>query len=481
MRLGQSSLVFFLSRITASVIGFLSTVYLTRLLGETVYGYFAITLSLVAWFSLIKDVGFGQAIVKRMSEGEEPYAYLTAGTIIQGAFTIPLIISVFIFRSQINDYVGQPVAEFVALLLFISILNGIINNSLEGTHHVHISAILGTASDVVQSVCMIALVSFGWRLTGMLSGYALGAVIPPLIGLWIIRPHPERPYRKHISQLWSYAKFSWLSSVQSKTFHRTDILILGLFVSAGLTGIYSVTYTLATFLGIFGNAINNVLFPEMSRLSSQGKIKEIGSLTKDAVTFSGVFLIPGVVGAAVLGDRLLRIYGTGFERGHWILVILLIALSLYAYTKQLLNALNAIDRPDLAFRANGLFVGTNVALNFGLVWATGWYGAAVATAISTTVGFVAAYYYFCQLVPFSIPIADIIRQVTAAGIMGIAVLGTLALGETSFMWLNTRNILFVILLVTFGAVVYFTVLSLISVRIRRAVRDNILTIFINME
>jgi O-antigen/teichoic acid export membrane protein len=296
-----------------------------------------------------------------------------------------------------------------------------------------------------------------------------------------VQPSPERPSQEHFVRLWNYAKFSWIGSVQSKTFHKADILILGLFVSAGLTGVYAVAYTLATFLGILGSAMNNVFFPEMSRLSAQNKIKEIGSLTNDAVTFSGVFFIPGVVGATVLGDRLLRIYGTSFEKGHWILVILLIALSIYAYTKQLLNALNAVDRPDLAFRANGLFVATNVALNFGLVWAVGWYGAAVATAVSATVGLVAAYYYFYQLVPLSIPIAEIIRQVTAAGIMGIAVAGALALGENSFGWINSHNIVFVILLVTFGAVVYFIVLFFISVRMRKAIKDNILAIFMTVE
>ena len=69
MRLGQSSFVYMLSRITGSIFGFFATIYFTRLLGETVYGYFTITLALVSWLSLVKDIGFGQAIIKRMSEG----------------------------------------------------------------------------------------------------------------------------------------------------------------------------------------------------------------------------------------------------------------------------------------------------------------------------------------------------------------------------------------------------------------------------
>lgn len=473
MRLGQSSFVYLLSRIVASVISFFATLYFTRLLGETVYGYFAITLALVSWFSIVKDVGFGQAIIKRMSEGEEPDAYLTAGATIQMALIFPLVIGILVFQPEINEYVGQPVAGFVALLLIISIFKGIVNSSLKGTHRVHIYAVLSTASDLVQSVCMVALVFLGWRLTGMLSGYALGSAIIALVGVWVVRPRPVRPRREHFTKLWNYAKFSWLGSMRSKTFSRTDILVLGFFASAGLTGIYAISYTLATFLEIFGNAINNVLFPEMSKKSARGEMGKIGSLTNDALTFSGLFLIPGAVGAAVLGDRILRVYGAGFGKGHWILVILLIALFIYTYTKQLLNTLNAIDRPDLAFRANGLFIGANIVLNFVLVWAIGWYGAAIATAISTTFGFGTAYYYVRQLVPLNFPFLEVLYQASAAGVMGVVVYAALVFGEASFPQVDDYNAIFVVILVGFGAAVYFAVLFVISARLRMTVRENV--------
>lgn len=481
MRLGQSSFVYLLSRIIGSIFGFFATIYFTRLLGETVYGYFTITLALVSWLSLVKDIGFGQAIIKRMSEGEEPDTYLTAGTIIQGILLFPLIAGILIFQPQVNEYVGQPVAEFIAILLIISILKGIVNNSLNGTHRVHLSAVFGTASDLIQSVCMVALVFLGWGLIGMLSGYALGIIIISIIGILIVQPSPERPSQEHFVRLWDYAKFSWIGSVQGKTFHKADILILGLFVSAGLTGIYAVTYTLATFLEIFGNAINNVLFPEMSKQSAENKTKKIGSLTNDALTFSGILLIPGAVGAAVLGNRLLGVYGDGFQRGHWILVILLIALFIYTYTKQLINTLNAIDRPDLAFRANGVFIGANIVLNFVLVWAIGWYGAAVATATSAAVGVVTAYYYLRQLVPLNIPAVEIFRQVTAAGIMGVVILIALTIGENSLSWIGEYNAIFTILLIALGAAVYFATLCLISTRLRTTLRDNIPVTFADMR
>ena len=117
MRLGQISIIYVISKIAASVIGFFATIYFTRTLGEEVYGFYAIALALVSWLGLVKSVGFGKAIVKRMSEEEEPDAYLAAGTLIKGTLTLIVAVLVFVFGDLVNAYVGRPVAEFVVLLL----------------------------------------------------------------------------------------------------------------------------------------------------------------------------------------------------------------------------------------------------------------------------------------------------------------------------------------------------------------------------
>lgn len=119
MRLGQTSLIYVISKIAASVIGFFATIFFTRTLGEEVYGFYALTLALVSWLGIVKSVGFGKAIVKRMSEeeGEEPDAYLAAGTLIKGTLSLVVVVLVFVFGDLVNAYVGRPVAEFVVLLL----------------------------------------------------------------------------------------------------------------------------------------------------------------------------------------------------------------------------------------------------------------------------------------------------------------------------------------------------------------------------
>jgi len=259
--------------------------------------------------------------------------------------------------------------------------------------------------------------------------------------------------------------------MRKKTFSDVDILVLGAFVSAGLTGVYVVAYSLAKFLDLFGSALQTTLFPELSKLSAAGETSMIRTLTNDALTYAGLFIIPGIIGSAILGDRLMRVYGPGFEIGAQVLAILLIGILAYSYNKQLLNTLNAIDRPDLAFRSNIIFILTNVILNVVLIYTYGWVGAAVATALSAFVGLTFSFYYTKAYVKFSVPYREMSLQWVAALGMGVVVYAARGVGEP--LWVSAYNTPFVVSLVGLGALVYFAVLFALSSTFRLTISRNV--------
>jgi len=471
MRLGQTSAIYFISKVLASAFGFVATVYLSRVLGEEILGFYGVALSLVFALVLVGNIGFGGAITKRISEGEEPEAYFTAGLLIKTSLFALTAVGVLVFESSINSYVGRDVAIFIILMMGGYVFLNLIRSGLKGNHLVHVEAPLNALKQALRSVFMIGLVIMGWELSGMLLGHFIGTLLVATIGTLILRPSITIPRLEHFTRLLDFAKFSWLGSLRQETFSRADILVLGYFVSSGLTGIYVVAYTLAEFLDIFGRGISTTLFPEISRQAIDGNIDVVRGLTNDALSFAGLILIPGTVGATVIGDRVMRVYGEGFRIGGEVLTLLLIALTIYTYTKQLLNTLNAIDRPDLAFRANGVFVVTNILLNIFLVYSIGWVGAAFATALSAAVGLVLAFRYTWRELRFEVPIKEIVFQTVAALLMGGVVYVVRGLGEAH--WIANWNIPFVLLLVGVGASIYFGVLLLISERFRTTVLRNL--------
>jgi O-antigen/teichoic acid export membrane protein len=245
-----------------------------------------------------------------------------------------------------------------------------------------------------------------------------------------------------------------------------DTIILAFFVSNSLIAVYEVSWGLASLFAVFSKSIRQTLFPEMSRISSQDDPNEgITDLVRLSLAYAGLFIIPGLVGAALVGETVLTIYGSGFETGHYILILLAFARLLDSYMEQLVSAINAVDRPKLTLYVNGVFIVTNLVLNVFLTWQYGWYGAATATTVSAGIGLLVTYHYANNIISVIVPIGEIAKQWLSAGVMSVVVLaGRLAFGG---------SLPVVIVLVGAGGGDYFVTLLAISRQFRTTVQDNL--------
>ncbi|WP_226007598.1 oligosaccharide flippase family protein [Natrinema salinisoli] len=473
MRLGQTSIIYFLSKLFASALGFLATIYIARMLGPGPLGVYHVVLGLVSWLAIVGKVGLSGAISKRISEGEERGAYALAGaTIILGLFIL-ITCGLLLFRSYITAYVGYPATGYIVVILLIVLLKSLVNALLVGLHLVHVSGVLSPVRTGTRALFQIALVAASAGTAGLFVGHIVGFGLVVVIGGYFIArnlPDLSRPERRHFQRLVDFAKFSWLGSLQSQMFSYTDIIVLGVFVSSGLIGVYAAAWNIAEFLILFSGALSSTLFPEMSSLSAEKDSQAVARIVEQSLSFGGLFLIPGLFGGALLGERILRIYGPEFPKGATVLTVLIVANLLMGYQNQLLNTLNAIDRPDLAFQVNLVFVGTNIALNIALIYLYGWIGAAVATAASVAASLVLAYYQVDAIIDFEVPTREIAKQWFAAVLMG-GVVYTGLRAESTYGLLN-HNVATVGILVILGAGVYFAVLLAISMEFRTAVDQN---------
>ena len=62
MRIGQTSLVVFLAKIFTTVFGFVATIFLARILGAEVLGYYAGILAVASWLRLVGQVGVARSV-----------------------------------------------------------------------------------------------------------------------------------------------------------------------------------------------------------------------------------------------------------------------------------------------------------------------------------------------------------------------------------------------------------------------------------
>jgi O-antigen/teichoic acid export membrane protein len=242
-----------------------------------------------------------------------------------------------------------------------------------------------------------------------------------------------------------------------------DTIVLAFFVTPDLIGVYEVAWTLSNVLVLAGGSIQQTLFPELSDLSTRGETDQIRHYLDEAIVYGGLLTIPGVFGALVLGEEVLAIYRPEFAAGATVLVILIVAQLASLYGSQFLTAVNAVDRPDLAFRVNAVFVVVNLIANVVLVATVGWVGAAVATALSSVVALVLSFRVLSGVVGrLSVPVVELSKELLASLVM-LAVVIYLKL-------VFPTGIPGTLALVCIGAGVYGVVLLALSSRIRDKVR-----------
>lgn len=476
LRIGQTSIVVFISKVLSSALGFAATVYIARLLGADALGIYSLALTVVSWLGFLGTMGVTSGIKKRVSEQEEPAAYAVAGALMMTALFIIAAIVILLFREQINSYIGYPAAGYAILMLGVTLLGNAISAILNGQHLVHVAGVLSPVNSGSRAGAQIAAITAGLGLAGMLGGYVIGYLVFIIIGSFVaVRSLPvlRLPQRRHIQRILSFAKYAWLGGLKGKAFNWVDIALLGALVSTSLVGYYTAAWNIAQFLAIFSAAVSQTMFPKMSETAANDNPEAIADLLNTALSFSGLIMIPGIVGSMLLGGDILAVYGSDFRQAGVVLSILIGATLLQSYQKQLTTTLNSLDRPDAAFQVNLVFIVSNVVLNIGLILIYGWVGAAIATVASVAVSLALAYYYVDILLEFRFPISEVVKQWVAAGIMG-ATLILLLQFRSEYLSIGD-DIAVELSLMPVGAIIYFSVLLILSAQFRMTVRNNMPT------
>lgn len=470
VRIGQTSLIHFGSQVLASVAGFVATLYIARELGGSVLGVYAVFVAVLMWLKIGSSVGIRRAVKKRVSEAGGGGGEFGAGLLLQIAAYLAIAVIALVLAEPLNDYLRFEGTRMLVATLGLTLSYSLVRAVLEGESKVHLSALLRPLDRVVRSgVQLWAIFAVGGGVGWLVGGYAAGVAVAAIVGVAFLSLRPRLPGREDFLSVIGFARYSWLSTVESRSFSAMDTIVLGLFVSSNLIGYYEVAWNLASILAVFGTSISETVFPAISRLSSDKDREAVRGIIDDALAFTGLFVIPGLVGAAVVGEQVLRIYGPKFGQAALVLVVLVAARLIYAYEAQLVTALDAIDAPSRAFRVNLAFVLANLGLNLLLVWRFGWVGAAIGTGLAATIGLALAYRALADEMSFDVPADEIARQWAAALLMG----GIVYLVEPAVSGVRAPPSVSAVALVGIGVATYFLILTGLSSRFRATIRRNV--------
>jgi len=440
--------------------------YFAHILGPAILGSYFLFLAYLGVFDLIGDGGFGGAVVKRISEGNEPNEFFSAFIFFRSVLLVVSISVVLLISPFLVDLVESELLPWLILALIISTVTSFATNGLYGSGKVGVAQISGFINTFTKIIFQIIATFLGFTVGGLAGGFIVGMTAGLFINYRYLTLHVTRFTRIHLKSLFTFSFWIFLASSGSMVFAYADTILVGYFMSNTDVGIYRVAFQLTGAAAFTTGSLHYVLYPKVSNWHATGEIARAEAALSRAFTYSLLLAIPVIAGGMLLGKELLYyLYGSGFESGATALVFLLLVqvANIFMYLQTM--CLNAFDQPRRSFIATAIAACLNIGLNLVLIPIFGITGAAVATLVSITLNAFISYAYLSRSMHIRLEKRPLLNILVSTLMMVIVVLLCIAI-------LGLGSVYFLATAIGAGGLVYFLVLF----RLDRGIRDDIQSI-----
>lgn len=454
--LSRKVLVIFANRVLGIGLGYLALIVIGRYFLPADFGLIGFALAFIGLLSVLGDLGYNSAHIKRISEGQPLARCLgTFFSIKAGLLTMFFtVVGIYLgLRTWVPGW-GFADPRIGPVLLLISIYYGLfharstINYTFIAQTNVARQETGNLIENLIRVLGTIAVAFFGWGVLWFAASYAIAAFIAFLFMLTIFLREHFIIARPDGMMFWHYTRFAlpailvvWVSYLSL----YTDRIMIEWFWGAEEVGYYFMAQGISMIPIMAGSAAALMLLPLVSAAHARGDMGKVRSLTLFAERHLMMILIPLVVMLMVFPGEVLQLVGTGYLPAATplrLIALYALFMSLYILFSY---QLNGIDRRWFtAGVAAGVGV-LNIALNIVLIpkglGGLGATGAAIAIVTSQLLGLVAIRILSVRLAqtPW---LSRNLRFLLAGGIMALVLFGIgLVQSPDRIYWLGAYGIL----------------------------------------
>jgi O-antigen/teichoic acid export membrane protein len=395
--------------------GLLITAFLTRRLGPSDYGLFALAASLVGWVEWALAAAFARAGIRFVGS--------VADWRPVGVTLVRLYLAASLGATILFWLLASPVASLLdesALATYLRLFA--LDIPIYGLAHAHLQILIGVgryneralvsgARWIGRLVLIVALVGVGFSVPGAILGSIGASLIELTVARFYVRPSLRHREALAVARLWGYAAPLLLWALALRLFDRLDLLVLkSLGGTAADAGIYGAAQTVSLSLGLFTVAFAPLLLSTISRALRDGYLDEARTIARNAMR--AVIMLGPV--AALLAGASAEISLVAFGAKFMTAAPLIGPLALAALALNMMNVatsiLTAAGKPRWTFLLVGPLVPLALLGHLLLIPRYGALGAASVTAICASLSAVAqlaASYRLWSAVP---PLGTVVRS-----------------------------------------------------------------------
>jgi O-antigen/teichoic acid export membrane protein len=425
------------SQLFSRFLGWIGLMILAKLWGgfaPNALGTVGFAISFIAIFNIIPDLGFNQAHVKRVSEGNDLGTCIGTFAAIKIALVCAMIFllltTVFIWKTFFNGGFSDATTEsifFVVIFYYIFLnLAQIFSFTFEGTREiakrqftkifenffkVPLEIFVALAGVSIGGLVTIKpAINFPESLTSIqifisqhaIGSYAMTYVISSLsmfiTGLFLIKRYQiKKPNWDLFKSYLIFAIPIMLMSTIGIISANVDKIMIGYFWSSTEVGYYFTVQQIIQVIPILSGAVGVVLFPTISKYHSSNNLKKLSQTTHLAERYVSMIMIPPMVAIIIFSVPLINIILTSaFLPATYILILLTITAVVSGLIMPYSSLLSGINKPSVVAKVSLLLSFSNITLNFFFIPKNGLLssfcingpnGAAIATIISMLIGF----------------------------------------------------------------------------------------------
>lgn len=437
-------------QVLAVVIPFVTTPYVSRVLGAQGIGDYSYTYGIVSYFGIFAMTGTATYGLREISKRQD--SPIDKNKKFWEIFLFRLICTALVTVVYIIFFINfMPEYRLLYIINLLTVFSWAIDVSwyLQGMENFKATALRNSLVKVLGTILIFALIRTDedvWLYTLIYCGTtALGN-----LSMWpYVIKEVKRPKVKLVAVFSNFRPIMalFLPVVAMQIYTVLNKTMLGSLYDVESVGYYTQADKVIQMVLVVLSSLMTVLLPRIALMFSEGRSDEVNRYFRKAIDYSLMLALPCIVMCfGIAGDFVPLFFGSGYEpviQLMWILCPLFIILNLGQMFGNFLVASNNENKYTTGVVAAAII---NFMLNLLLIPSHGSLGAAVATLIAETASTSLQAYYARRLVDLSYVARAFVRYAIPSALMGVSIA---LLGQ-----LDLPSILHMITSVATGILVY---------------------------
>jgi len=414
----QGSLTFFILRILGMIVSYAFTLLVTRNLGASAWGIFALSFTVLQITSVIGKLGLDTALLRFIAQYNAQRKVKTAKYIYFKSviITIPLSFLLSVSLYYLSPLVAERVfgklhlAPYFKLMSFALIPFVWLSINLESLRAFKKIKEYTSLQNLLPFLCAFVFFSISFyilnikNIKAVIVAYILGIGVSFLLSFLLLNKEFSNKNGElekiSLRQILSVSLPMFLSSSLFMVMSWTDTIMLGMWRTEEEVGIYNAAVRLSMITSFTLGAINSIAAPKFAEFWGKGDIKGLAEIAQQSTKLIFWTSAPILMLYLIFPRWFMGLFGNEFRMGAISLVFLTIGQFINALTGSVGYILNMTGKSVTVQNVNIGVTVLNLGLNALLIPYFGILGAAFASALTISLGnlanmfFVKKYYNF---------------------------------------------------------------------------------------